>query len=382
MTIEYAMYRGDEFIDIGTIDELADKYYKKRELLAYLSKESTHEKMENDDTQLLLYKIGNKKGEKNKGMPSKVRHIKFYKYYKEWIETYKVGQVRQVTLNKYWLVAKQIKKLAPTLDLGSMTRADVQKLINDYGKTHEYTTVLDFLHHIQAPLKDAVYEGWIAKDPTYRVHATSQIEHKTTREHYLESDQVTKLSKILEKDDTSKALACLVDLKTGLRYAELLGLTPKDINLKDMTLYVNKTWNYKINPGVFGPTKNKYSNRVITIDWQTAMILQKLMHDCKEDEPFFVKKLASQSGRIFNSVMNDFLKKACKEAKVPRISFHGLRHTHASLLISNGVSIQSVAKRLGHGNTETTQRVYIHLLDDLEQRDNNKMMTVLAGLGG
>lgn len=174
----------------------------------------------------------------------------------------------------------------------------------------------------------------------------------------------------------------MVDLKTGLRYAELLGLTPKDINLKDMTLYVNKTWNYKINPGAFGPTKNKYSNRVITIDWQTAMILQKLMHDCKEDEPFFVKKLASQSGRIFNSVMNVFLKKACKEAKVPRISFHGLRHTHASLLISNGVSIQSVAKRLGHGNTETTQRVYIHLLDDLEQRDNNKMMTVLAGLGG
>lgn len=54
-------------------------------------------------------------------------------------------------------------------------------------------------------------------------------EHKTTREHYLESDQVTKLSKILEKDDTSKALACLVDLKTGLRYAELLGLTPDSI---------------------------------------------------------------------------------------------------------------------------------------------------------
>lgn len=44
MAIEYAMYRGDEFIDIGTIDELADKYYKRRELLAYLSKESTHDK--------------------------------------------------------------------------------------------------------------------------------------------------------------------------------------------------------------------------------------------------------------------------------------------------------------------------------------------------
>lgn len=191
---EYAMYRGDQFIDLGTIDDLADKYYKSRDLLIYLSKESTHEKLKNKNDELLLFKIGKVKGENNKVMPSKVRHIRFYKYYKEWVDTYKVGQVRQVTLDKYYLVVKQIKKLAPFLDLGDMTRADVQKLINDYGKTHEYPTVLDFLHHLQAPLRDAVYEGWIAKDPTYKVHATSQVEHKETRLKYLESSQVSNIS--------------------------------------------------------------------------------------------------------------------------------------------------------------------------------------------
>lgn len=76
-------------------------------------------------------------------MPSKIRHIKFYKYFIEWVDTYKVGQVRPVTLNKYYLVAKKIKSIAPDLDLGDMTRADVQRLINEYGKTHEYPTVLD-----------------------------------------------------------------------------------------------------------------------------------------------------------------------------------------------------------------------------------------------
>ena len=65
-------------------------------------------------------------------MPSKIRHIKFYKYFKEWVDTYKVGQVRPVTLNKYYLVEKRLK------ELGDMTRADVQRLINEYGKTHEY----------------------------------------------------------------------------------------------------------------------------------------------------------------------------------------------------------------------------------------------------
>ena len=161
------------------------------------------------------------------------------------MDTYKVGQVRPVTLNKYYLVEKRLKELVPDLDLGDMTRADVQRLINEYGKTHEYPTVLDFLHHIQAPLRDAVYEGWIAKDPTYKVHATSQVKHKETRFKYLESDQVSKLVKVLEKDDSPEALMFLFDLKTGLRFAEIFGLTPKDIDLKNLTLYVNKTWNYK-----------------------------------------------------------------------------------------------------------------------------------------
>lgn len=68
--------------------------------------------------------------------------------------------------------------------------------------------------------------------------------------------------------------------------------------------------------------------------------------------------------------------------KLKGYSIHSLRHTHASMLISAGVSIQSVAKRLGHGNTETTQRTYIHLLDDLAMKDDNKMLTVLSTLGG
>ena len=70
-------------------------------------------------------------------MPSNGRSIKFYKYYKQWVETYKVGQVRGVTLNKYYLMARQIKKLAPDLSLSKITRTDIQRLINRYGETHQ-----------------------------------------------------------------------------------------------------------------------------------------------------------------------------------------------------------------------------------------------------
>ena len=315
------------------------------------------------------------------------RHIKFYKYYKEWVETYKVGQVRDVTLEKYWLVAKQIKKLTPDLDLGDITRMDVQHLINRYGETHELPTVRDFLHHIEAPLRDAVYEGWIPKDPTYKVNPTSQVEHKVTRAKWLETDQIRKLERVLQASDSVSASMFDFDLRT-------------DVDQEHLTIYVNKSWNYKKRHMFFQPPKNKYSNRVIKVDWRALQEIQKYIPGCPIDEPIFVKALSDEFAikhsehsrarimkgekyyQIYNSTINKRLEKFCKEADVPRISIHSLRHTHASMLISAGVSIQSVAKRLGHGNTETTQKTYIHLLDDLAMRDDNKMLTVLAGLGG
>lgn len=74
----------------------------------------------------------------------KKRAIKFWKYYKEWYETYKYGDVRDVTYQRYILTGKQIKKLAPDLMLDKITRADIQKLINAYGQTHEKVTVRNF----------------------------------------------------------------------------------------------------------------------------------------------------------------------------------------------------------------------------------------------
>lgn len=325
------------------------------------------------------------------------RHILFWRYYKEWIETYKFGRVRPVTYDKYELAFRRIKEMRPKLYLDEITRADVQRLVNEYGQTHELPTVTDFLRHIEAPLRDAVYEGWIKKDPTYKVVPTSQIEHKE-KQKWLESlDDVKKLTQVFKKYDNPVTTMFDFDIRTGLRFAELLGLTPKDVDRNNMTIYVNKTLDYKSRNPKFQPTKNKYSNRVIKIDWQALVDLQKVMEDCPENEPIFPRayqkwrsegnqlygvrrRYRGPNNRIHNCTFNKALKKYCKEAGVYPISIHGLRHTHASILIMQGVSIQSVAKRLGHGNTTTTQRVYIHLLDDLAMKDDNKMMTVLSSL--
>jgi integrase len=166
----------------------------------------------------------------------------------------------------------------------------------------------------------------------------------------------------------------LVIAKTGLRFGEALGLTKNDIDLEHQTINVDKTWDYKSYSGGFRPTKNTSSVRKVSIDWKLAMQLNQVIQDFPEDKPLFAQK------RVFNSTVNNILKKYCEELGITVISVHGLRHTHASLLLFAGVSIASVAKRLGHADMTTTQQTYLHIIQELENKDNSKIMQHLASL--
>jgi integrase len=83
---------------------------------------------------------------------------------------------------------------------------------------------------------------------------------------------------------------------------------------------------------------------------------------------------------MYNSTANDVLGRYCKAANVPVISVHGLRHTHASILLFAGVSIASVARRLGHASMTTTQKTYLHIIQELENKDVDLVMRSLSGL--
>ena len=85
-------------------------------------------------------------------------------------------------------------------------------------------------------------------------------------------------------------------------------------------------------------------------------------------------------GKVYNSTVNDILERHCKELNIPVISIHGLRHTHASLLLFAGVSIASVARRLGHASMTTTQKTYLHIIQELENKDVDLVMRSLSSL--
>lgn len=299
--------------------------------------------------------------------------ILFCDYYKQWISIYKEGAIRAVTMKKYYMAHHWLEKLIPDLAINDLDRFAYQKLLNDYASVHEHQTTMDFHHHLKCAILDAVDEGLIQRDPTRKaiIKGKTPIEKK---QKYLNQYELHKLLDDLDlKSEINLDWLLLLIAKTGMRFSEALALTPKDFDLSRQMLSVSKTWDYK-DGGGFLPTKNQSSIRKIPLDWQTVIQFAELIRQLPEDKPIFVKD------KIYNSTVNALLTRHCKKVNIPVISVHGLRHTHASLLLFAGVSIASVARRLGHSNMTTTQKTYLHIIQELESKDIDIIMRSLSNL--
>lgn len=308
-------------------------------------------------------------------MSKKKKQQLFHQYFIEWIHMYKVGAIRETTLEKYYISHRHLVNLAPTLRLCDLNRKTYQKLLNDYALTHEKQTTMDFHHQIKGAIHDAYDDGLLERDPTRRAIVKGK-EPAPKKQLFLSQFELKALLNQLDLgSEVNYDWLILLLAKTGLRFSEALGITPKDFDFATQTLDVNKTWNYKKLGGGFQLTKNESSNRRIQLDWQTATQFSGLIMNLKPGKPIFVSEK-----RIHNSTLNQLLQRHCSNANVPEITLHGLRHTHASLLLYSGVSLSTVAKRLGHSNTITTQKTYLHIVQELENQDNNKMMAALSSL--
>ncbi|MCQ2011303.1 site-specific integrase [Sporolactobacillus sp. STSJ-5] len=297
----------------------------------------------------------------------------FRDYYAQWITVYKEGAIRKVTMAKYLMTQSWLEKLVPNLMIGDLTRITYQKLLNDYAAYHERQTTMDFHHQLKGAVLDAVDEGLIDRDPTRK----AIIKGKTPREKkpkYLNQFELqTLLTNLNLQTEVNWDWFIMLVAKTGMRFSEALALTPKDFDFAHQTLSISKTWDYK-GEGGFLPTKNQSSVRKIQVDWQTVIQFSELIKGLPEDKPIFIH------GKVYNSTVNDVLTRHCKHSKLPIISVHGLRHTHASLLLFAGVSIASVARRLGHASMTTTQKTYLHIIQELENKDVDLVMRSLSGL--
>lgn len=275
--------------------------------------------------------------------------------------------------SKYLMTHQWLKKLVPELKICELNRIAYQQILNDYAIYHERQTTMDFHHQLKGAILDAVDEGLIERDPTRKAIVKGKTPSEKKIKYLNQFELHTLLSSLNLSADVNWDWFILLLAKTGMRFSEALAITPKDFDFAHQTLSISKTWDYK-GDGGFLPTKNKSSMRKIQIDWQMVIQFSELAKKLPENEPIFAQ------GKVYNSTVNDILGRHCKAVKVSEISIHGLRHTHASLLLFAGVSIASVARRLGHASMTTTQKTYLHIIQELENKDVDLVMRSLSGL--
>lgn len=174
-------------------------------------------------------------------------------------------------------------------------------------------------------------------------------------------------------------------LLTGMRQGEILGLRWIDIDFENQLLFVRQTLSHDGKEFIPG-AKTSSGIRSIAIDQDTADILkehyQKIQMD-KEMNPSYTDSglvICTELGKKIPPIM---LMRAwysiLDDSKLRKITFHDLRHTHASLLLRNNVHPKIVSERLGHSSIQITLDTYSHLLPNMQKDAAGELGKTISG---
>jgi len=303
----------------------------------------------------------------------------FDEYFETWVNLYR-SHLKGPTLSHYGYTLQEIREYFGSKPIQEIKRHDYQDFLNNYGSTKGQESVEKLHSHIKACVEDAIEEGIIKINFTRKAVKTWTVPAKKDEEKYLNySDSKRLIRELYKRLDTGLGYyLLLLGLTSGLRFGELLGLTRKDFNFFNNTITVNKTWGYaKRHQSGFGPTKNEQSNRVIKMNKRTMMAFRHLFEKTPDNIHGLVFYSPSSKYKVIsNTNVNKLLKKVLTELNIEPITVHGLRHTHASVLLYRKVSIYYVSARLGHADIETTSSTYAHLIKELRERDENETVNI------
>lgn len=305
-----------------------------------------------------------------------------------WVTSFKKPTITEVTLEGYHATYAALQRYFPNMKVRDVTSIEMQRFFNAIGKRQSKATSARRYHQLKTYFASLRADGIIDRNPVTNVHRTG-LDGKDEEVKFLSSSDFTMLRESLYTTNITISenwmVAALIAIDSGLRIAEIQGLTWDDIDFTEQTINVDKSWDARLK--LNKPPKTKTSNRVIRIPDRLVAILQKYQLIQKKWQ--LKNGINNQSKHLLLSERKHSVvaapwlnrKLMALETKLnieTPVSFHGLRHSHASYLIYNGVTIGYVSKRLGHASIEITQRVYVHVLPE-EIKTEDAQMEALLG---
>lgn len=332
------------------------------------------------------------------------KSLRFSEFTEIWKRDYGSKELAPTTYKRYCRMLETrilpyfghfyINKIRPTdimkfYDLLEKDTQLVRKKGNNGSKTKKPLSGKTILEHhrlLRAMLHKAVYWQLIVANPAERVQAPKA--KKPKRRSY--DDEQTKILlenlELLSVEDTKYKVAIILTIFTGVRLGELMGLEWQDVDFKNGIICINRSSQYLSDMGVFTKTpKTESSIREIAIPEFIISLLEeyKLWY---EEQKSIYGELWTNSDRLFvqadgkpmhPSSISKWFVRYVSTIGLPVINFHGLRHTNATLLISQNIDVAVVATRLGHAQITTTFNFYVHPIISHNRKAGNVLENLL-----
>ena len=303
-----------------------------------------------------------------------------------WYEYYAKIKVRPSSHKTYeGYIKNHIKPSIGNIPLTKLTTLDLQRLYQklltegrvdrleakNQPKGLSSKTVRNINQAISSAMQLAIQQHLISHDPTDGC-ALPKTEHREMQT--LSADQLTAF--LLEAKHSGVFEMYYIELATGLRRGELLGLKWEDIDFTTQTLRVRRQVGRIKGEVREAPLKTKNAYRTISLGTDAVGILKQQREKHPSSSYVFP---GPTGGPIAPDSVLHMLHRVLDRAGLPEIRFHDLRHTFATLALQNGVDVKTVSGMLGHFSAGFTLDTYAHITTAAQKKAAETMGEVLAG---
>lgn len=313
----------------------------------------------------------------------------------QWLPAYK-AEVRPGT----WAAAEghvrnYIRPRIGEVPMQSLTRTVIKGMYADLRETGAVRgdgglsekTVHNVHLTLHRALEDAVDDRLLSRNPAAAGRRGKAL-HTTPERPQIETWTPQELGRF-EAEAATRRLWPLFRLAaySGMRRGELCGLLWRDLDLDAGTVTVSRQ-RVKTDDGVgVGRPKTKRGERTFDIDPQTVAVLREWRKHQMEEQ-LMARSVWADTGLVFTTetggglhpdVVSQAFDRIVERTDVPRITLHGLRHTHATILLASGVALHVVSRRLGHASEAFTAQVYGHVLPSQQAEAAARFAAAIGG---
>lgn len=326
----------------------------------------------------------------NAGSVLNESNISVADYFDYWYKEYVLINCKYNTQQCYKGVIKNhIKPSLGMYKLKSLNPAALQEFLNKkYRNGFSKNSLSNFFGVLSGALRMAVYPYQLTKENPMQYVSMPKYNKIKNENEELKIITNTDFNKIIDRfpQGSSFYIPLQIGFSTGMRAAEVCGLTWDCINLNEKTLRVDKILIGK-GKGIFefGSPKTQSSRREILMGPTLTTILKKHKiwqneNKLKYGEHYTDSKFVctKENGELVSMDSLKYLSRIVNYELVIPFNFHSLRHTHATMLLEAGANIKEIQKRLGHSKLSTTMDTYSHVTNKMQMDTVNIFESIIS----